>query len=296
MQVQNSWQTVVAGAGLMVAACGQAQAPANANALQDSNRAARPTQTTAPSGTPTDEATEFAMGNVLFILFHEFGHAMISEFQLPVLGREEDAVDNFASVLLAPDANDPQRDASILTNAITSWFAYAEMTAFEDIQWWDEHGPDRQRAYQIACLLYGSEASAYGPLADAIELPPERRERCEVEYQSVFASWGQLLAPHVIEQGGAPGQRITVRYDASGDFAREEQMLKDSQILETLATEMSGSFRLPRALTMKAATCGEPNAFWDPAAAEITLCYELVRDYMELHRQLAAQPQAAAAQ
>src|SRR4051794_23338588 len=34
---------------------------------------------------------EFVFGNVLFAAGHELGHGVIREFELPVLGREEDA-------------------------------------------------------------------------------------------------------------------------------------------------------------------------------------------------------------
>jgi hypothetical protein len=44
-----------------------------------------------------EERDEFILGNVVFVLFHEFGHALVSELELPVLGREEDAVDRFAT-------------------------------------------------------------------------------------------------------------------------------------------------------------------------------------------------------
>src|SRR3954465_10065187 len=48
-----------------------------------------------------DQLIEFIIGNTLFTLTHELGHAVISEFQLPVIGREEeDAADAFATLAL----------------------------------------------------------------------------------------------------------------------------------------------------------------------------------------------------
>ena len=44
------------------------------------------------------ERVEFVAGNVLFAMAHEVGHMLVSEMGLPVLGREEDAVDAFAVV------------------------------------------------------------------------------------------------------------------------------------------------------------------------------------------------------
>ena len=39
-------------------------------------------------------------GTTLFILLHEIGHAMTDIFDLPITGREEDAVDQFATTIL----------------------------------------------------------------------------------------------------------------------------------------------------------------------------------------------------
>ena len=44
------------------------------------------------------DSAEFVTGNVLFVLAHEASHAMISEFAIPVVGREEDAADSLASL------------------------------------------------------------------------------------------------------------------------------------------------------------------------------------------------------
>src|SRR5262245_5446003 len=41
----------------------------------------------------------FVVGNILFVMSHELGHALISEMGLPVLGKEEDAADAFATLV-----------------------------------------------------------------------------------------------------------------------------------------------------------------------------------------------------
>lgn len=274
----------LASAAILAGAC----APSGAAEPLEQNQASAPAKQAKQAETPDDPATSFALGNVLFIMFHELGHAMISEFELPVLGREEDAVDNFASMLLTPDNEDPEMDASILVDAIAGWFASAQMTALEDIAWWGEHGPDQQRAFQIACLLYGSAAGVYDELAEGIGMPEERRAGCASEYEAVSTGWAKLLAPHLLDEGEAPKARIAVTFEDAGEYAAEQAMLKDSELMETLANEISTSFRLPRPLRMKALKCGQPNAFWDAEAGEISICYELVRDYHELYAQLAA--------
>ena len=43
-----------------------------------------------------ENLVEFVTGNMLFVLLHELAHAAIDDFELPVLGRDEDAADDYA--------------------------------------------------------------------------------------------------------------------------------------------------------------------------------------------------------
>jgi hypothetical protein len=44
------------------------------------------------------DMVEFVTGNMLFVALHELGHALVGQLRLPVLGREEDAADYFATL------------------------------------------------------------------------------------------------------------------------------------------------------------------------------------------------------
>src|SRR5215467_11307626 len=66
---------------------------------------------------------EFVMGNTLFALLHEMGHVAIDEMKLPVLGREEDEADAFATLRLLRIGSDfSQR---VLAEASKNWFLAA---------------------------------------------------------------------------------------------------------------------------------------------------------------------------
>ena len=69
---------------------------------------------------------------------------------------------------------------------------------------------------------------------------------------------------------------------ASGELAPIRDLLKTVGLLETLRDFVVRNFAFPRKLTFEAKTCGEPNAWWDPARRRLTLCYELVQDYAKL--------------
>ena len=231
-----------------------------------------------------EQKHEFVLGNLVFTLFHEVGHALVSEFELPVLGREEDAVDRLATYLLTPEGDeDEDSDSStILIDAINGWFVSSARTELDEIEWWGEHGPDQQRAYQIACLLYGSDPAKFRSLAEEVELPKERRASCPAEHESNEASWLKVLEAHVLGDGEKPSAKVRVSYGSPGAYRAERDLLKESEIVETIAGELSETFRLPRPLRIRAKSCGEANAFWNSDEAQIEICYELLREYGDL--------------
>jgi hypothetical protein len=49
------------------------------------------------------DAASFVEGNLYFLGYHELGHALVSELDLPVVGREEDAVDRLAIWMMTPE-------------------------------------------------------------------------------------------------------------------------------------------------------------------------------------------------
>ena len=53
-----------------------------------------------PEQSQSAERDEFILGNVLFVLLHEFGHAVIRDFEVPLLGLEENSADTLAAVTL----------------------------------------------------------------------------------------------------------------------------------------------------------------------------------------------------
>lgn len=51
---------------------------------------------------------------------------------------------------------------------------------------------------------------------------------------------------------------------------------REGRVLESFAAELDGMLRLPRALTLRARECEEPNAYYNPDTASIELCYNLL--------------------
>ncbi|ELS01233.1 hypothetical protein Xen7305DRAFT_00009360 [Xenococcus sp. PCC 7305] len=149
----------------------------------------------------TQEEVELnSMLVLVFVLYHEAGHALTDVLQLAVTGKEEDAVDDFASILLLNE-NDSIADRIILNSSI---FFFANSA---DI-YWDEHSFGKQRFYNMICLLYGKSPDKYASLKSDLE---GRADRCHNEYQQKLSSWQRLLAPHSLND--SPSSQTSGSHD-----------------------------------------------------------------------------------
>jgi hypothetical protein len=137
----------------------------------------------------------FATGAVMgFITEHEFTHALIHIYNLPVLGKEEDAADTLATLLLLKS---PEGDKLAL-NAAQFW---ADFSGRQDppavADYADEHSLDLQRAYSIICDIAGSSQARYDEINQAGILPKGDIQGCPAQYQQDVKSFTQVLQPHV---------------------------------------------------------------------------------------------------
>jgi hypothetical protein len=141
----------------------------------------------------TDEQVDDAVTNATtFVFYHELGHALVDAYDLPITGREEDAVDQL-SVLLLADGTD-EGEQMVLDAAVS--FSKQAGDELDESAFADEHSLDRQRYYNIICLLYGQNEEKFASLVKDGTLPQARAERCSDEYARVDKAWDALLAPY----------------------------------------------------------------------------------------------------
>ncbi len=239
------------------------------------------------TGRPVSEdmvrkALTFTAGATLFTSLHEAGHMLVSELGLPVLGKEEDAVDTFATVMMLL-ADDDRFDRAVRDAASEWWLEHNQSaTLGYEFPFYAEHSPEKSRAANIACLAVGYRPEAFASYADNLGIPRERQERCYWDWQQAYESWARVLADGFTETSKGRNN-FSVVYDQLPPERRFLQMiLKESTILETLSQVLIGGLAVPNHITFRGAECGQANAFWSPAAREVTMCYELIETFLEL--------------
>lgn len=159
-----------------------------------------------PDRPPWVSEHDAILGPVVDLFLHEGAHAVFEYFQVPVLGREEDAADQVATYAMLH----VHRDLAprILAGVTFAYLSESGANAFSKLRRMkvgvvdatkasDPHSLPLQRMYGVLCLAYGSDPVAYRELADKGALPKERAEGCEEEYRQVAFAFDKLLLPHI---------------------------------------------------------------------------------------------------
>jgi hypothetical protein len=237
----------------------------------------------------TLDTVNFVAGNMLFVLLHETGHALVTEMGLPVLGREEDAADAYATVTMLKFGSSFSN--RVLVEAAKGWFLSAERNDRRGnmLAFYDEHGLDWQRAYQIVCLLVGSDPDQFKQLADWVQMPEDRQDSCQGDYSNASWSWETVLKSHR-RTDDQPKTKIDVVYgEGKGRLAMYERAFRAVGLLEAVADYNAENFVWRAPFTIEVQSCGKPDAHWDLQSHKLYLCYEMADEFLDLYQDVSAE-------
>jgi hypothetical protein len=156
---------------------------------------------TTPEGITPREAL---MGQFLFTAAHEFGHAAFDLYNVPVLGRQEDAADEFATYFLLQFGG--ERAHKLIRGAAYAYYQYVSdskakpkvtvpLAAFSS-----DHGTPEQRFYNLVCIAYGHDPKTFAAVIKNGYLPEARAKVCKYEYSNLAYAIKTLIRPHIDEQ------------------------------------------------------------------------------------------------
>ena len=142
-----------------------------------------------------------ARNSTIGTFFHELSHALISVYDLPFTGREEDVADQLAAfAILEPNAvlkdfPDPARVAEDYALMFRLWAQQRGGVGESDFA--AAHSVNETRTYNLKCWIYGSDPAAHASMITEGKLPADRASGCHEEYQQLSRAWSKLLAPYL---------------------------------------------------------------------------------------------------
>ena len=144
----------------------------------------------------------YVRANVRFIVLHETGHALVHLLDLPVTGRQEDAVDQLAAILMLRFASVEESPAEVIDNLrmAANWMLSRSTGAYNLDAYAAEHALGEQRYFNLQCLIYGTDPAGFAGMVESGDLTAARARGCPREMRLASRAWLRLLLPHL-----APG-------------------------------------------------------------------------------------------
>ncbi len=130
-----------------------------------------------------------------FSMLHELGHALVHQLEIPITGKEENAVDEFAMLVLLNSDNSLAADLAI-EGAL---HFYYDSFDDEEVDFSDEHAPSKERYFDLLTLYVGAhklnQVTEFIGTAD-YQLSESRAQHAAVEYDKKRKAWDSLLSAY----------------------------------------------------------------------------------------------------
>ncbi|QBF30891.1 DUF4344 domain-containing metallopeptidase [Thalassococcus sp. S3] len=216
------------------------------------------------AGMASAEMPSFTRNVTTHVVIHELAHALIREFDLPVLGNEEVIADAFATLFIARVL--PDRAEDIVKDRARSWWIEADG---QEVDLQGEHPPDARRAYRAVCLLYGYDPAAYADLPAWAGLSDDDAAACADSAPEIARSWRRMLRSYVLPEGTGT-REFRILY---GDGPMELEM-RQSGLMEELGA-LIARFDWHSRITLLFDHC-DGGAVWSRSRRTIRLCDDYV--------------------
>lgn len=217
--------------------------------------------------------SQFAMDVTLHVILHELGHALIREFDLPVLGNEETVADAFATHYLTTHLPDRALDA--LRARVASLMFEANAVPRHEWSVNGEHDSDARRAYQIAALAIAADSEKYRPVALEVGMSEDDISD-SIDYGSeIHRSWRRILQP-LWMPAGLVSSEPRVAFDSEGGLVGDLRASSLSAELEAVVRHFDWHSQVTIRFTV-----GDGGAAWSRTERTITVHSGYVRRFVE---------------
>lgn len=134
--------------------------------------------------------------NAVFTFWHEIGHAVIDDFNLPKSDGElnlEDLADEFAVISMMLRKDDKWMNA--ITISALHYKNKHIRSNNDGAGGYEEHSPDIDRYHNMIILLYGFRPNSFSRLKSRIDEIPGPPINCQQHFQNRYKYWAVLLQP-----------------------------------------------------------------------------------------------------
>ena len=257
-----------------------------------------------------DEIYEFATNASMGIIFHEIGHLIVDEFNVPIFNNEEDVADSFMawSLIQIPDeyasyedyeyyAEEPHK----VIKGISDYYYYLTLLGKDTSQIYGNeseyaiHSTDNKRFFNIACFMKGSNPEVFDTYITKRGLDYILEDQCDYNYAQMSDAWWNVF------KGSAQGeeyefwevyvenyvQKIFLDFqDTNVNIHQYFAEYAKPNILYFLQNVIA-QVKLREDYILSFEYCdGDINAYYISSQNKILFCYELVEEFMNVKTEI----------
>ena len=248
-----------------------------------------------------DDALAFTTQVVIGIIFHEIGHLVIDEFNVPNFTSEEDLADSFMAWHLIHIPSDYDNYAEYEKNSKESHAVIQAMSDYYyqnllDMDYSNEfanHATSNKRFFNIACFMKGANPNVFNSYFNKRDLIFNNENKrliesldklCNYNYKQMFKAWWNIFQNDWETDLSKYKQKISLNFKKT-----EDEMLNDFKLI---AKDKINSFLQKMQIILyenykiNFLSCKDMfpknyiNAYYNGRNNQIIFCYELVDEIL----------------
>jgi len=132
-------------------------------------------------------------GAFVQVALHQVAEGLFDMLQVPIWGREDDAADKLAGLMMMEFG----KDVALRTLTGTTYFFEASDHTWTGVDFSDPASTEDQRFYNYLCIAYGGDPATFGYVAANGTLPKSRAQGCGHEYEELVFAFTTTMLPFV---------------------------------------------------------------------------------------------------
>ena len=257
-----------------------------------------------------DEIYEFATNASMGIIFHEIGHLIVDEFNVPIFNNEEDVADSFMawSLIQIPDeyasyedyeyyAEEPHK----VIKGISDYYYYLTLLGKDTSQIYGNeseyaiHSTDNKRFFNIACFMKGSNPEVFDTYITKRGLDYILEDQCDYNYAQMSDAWWDVFKGSALGEEYEFWEVYVENYVQKIFLDFQDTNVNIHQYFEEYAKptilyflqNVIAQVKLQEDYILSFEYCdGDINAYYISTQNKILFCYELVEEFMNIKTEI----------
>ena len=181
----------------------------------------------------------FVISNVVGTFLHEMAHMLISDYDIPIFGREEDACDEFQNYYLLIDEGDRDfygknfEDFRKVSHEIVTdnadYYFYTRMLEYDSNENpFGYHPMTVSRFFHTISIIYGADNNYFKKYLESRSISLEAAKEGQNKYYTIRMNWEKIRNENINK--GYDG-KFSIVYNKTKKFEKYKNLIENSKIL-----------------------------------------------------------------